>query len=173
MYIVRDNNTRAERIGNVIANETTLRNIPVSASTNLNNIIAVENKDAIGRLVSFNGNINSNYNIDNIVPQCEILLNGNKNLYFGVITNTNPLYVRTKGLVVIWTLNDVGNLLKGDLICVSNDGFAHKKTNIDDVAIAKCLIDCNFDLQSSNYKTVERTIGNTKIRCALLPCLLI
>ena len=100
-------------------------------------------------------------------------MNGNQNLYFGVIVNNDPVFVRTEGLVLIWTSNDVGNLLKGDLLCVSTDGFAHKKTNVNDVTIAKCLIDCNFDLQSSNYKTVERTIGNTKIRCALLPCLLI
>jgi hypothetical protein len=173
LCIVRDNSTRAERIGNVIPNNTTFRNILVSGSTNLNNIIAVELKESIGRLVAINGNINNDYNIDNIVPQCEITLDGNKNLYFGVITHTNPLYVRTEGLVLIWTSNDVGNLLKGDLLCVSTNGFAHKKTNINNVGIAKCLIDCDFNLESSNYKIVEKPVGNTKIRYALLPCLLI
>lgn len=116
--------------------------------------------------------------IDDSHPVVELSRKKKDKAVVGVITKRNNssdmpnrLVINSLGETAIWVVNTNGNLENGDLLTTSNElGFAEKQDCdfIKNYSIGKIMIDCNFELDSPNYKC--ELIDETRdLRKAFLP----
>jgi len=122
--------------------------------------------------------------IDDSHPMVELSRKINDKRVIGVITKRensqdmeNRLVINSLGETAVWIVNSSGNIQNGDLITTSNEiGYGQLQLDsngmpdeiIKNYTIGKCMIDCNFELDSNEYKC--EIIDETRnLRRAFLP----
>ena len=116
--------------------------------------------------------------IDDNHPVVELSRKKKDKRVIGVITKRNNsadmpnrLVINSLGETAIWVVNTNGNLENGDLITTSDElGYGEKQDCdfIKNYTIGKIMIDCNFELDSPNYKC-EVIDAERDLRRAFLP----
>ena len=176
LQIVSGDNKQAKSAGKVIAEKSILHNYQVNFDENVSDVIEVEQSNVLGRLVTTTGYLNNNYNMDTIVPKCCFSTSRKQENIFGIISSINPRYVRNSGLGLVWIVDKNGAVSNGSLIQASEfSGYGEVQDNnvIESCTIAKSLIECEFNITSAQYKCIEITLQGARVKCALIPCLLI
>jgi hypothetical protein len=113
--------------------------------------------------------------IDDSHPIVELSRKKKDKRVVGVITKRNQnndlpnrLVINSLGETAIYVVNTNGNIENGDLLTTSNElGYAEKQDDdiIRNYTIGKCMISCDFDLDSPNYKCED--LGNGLLRAYL------
>lgn len=176
LQIVSGDNQTAEPVGKVVPNKSLLHNDDIDLDENILDTIETEKTNILGRVVVASGYIKSGYDMDTIVPKCSFSTAKQQANVFGVISSLNPNYIRNSGMGLVWVVESNGSIMNGSL--VQSSGFVgYGELQVDKTAssytIGKSLVDCEFNITSSQYKCVELTMNGIKVKCALIPCTLI
>ena len=176
LQIVNGDNKSTESAGKVVPNKSLLHNNDINFDENILDTMDIEKSNVLGRVVVNNGFLNNNYDMDTIIPKCSFSTARQQSNILGIISSINPNYVRNSGFGLVWVVNKNGSIKNGSLIQTSQyKGYGESQTDkiVSSHTIGKSIIDCEFNLTSSAYKCVELTLQGGRVKCALIPCLII
>ena len=112
----------------------------------------------------------SNYENNN---EYRDFINGGFITTYKNMDNNKRVYINSLGEGGIWIINTNGNLNNGDYIHSSNiNGYGEKQISnmLHNYTVAKITCDCDFSLNSNNYKCIEFNLLNKTYRKAFVGC---
>jgi hypothetical protein len=121
------------------------------------------------------GVISDGEDINNPIPDGNKIYNqGAFNTIMEANPNDNRLFINALGEGAIWVLNVRGNIENGDFICSSGVGQGWGVKQDDDLfhnyTVAKCVMNCDFDIESDLYECEEIIIAGETYKKAFLAC---
>jgi hypothetical protein len=176
LQIVAGDNKSTESAGKVVPNKSLLHNNDISFDENILNTMEVEKSNILGRIVVANGFLNTEYDMNTIVPKCSFSTSRQQGNVLGIICSRSPNYVRNSGFGLVWIIDRSGSIKNGSLIQTSQYvGYGELQTDkiMSSYTIAKSMIDCEFNITSTAYKCIEITLNGGRVKCALLPCIIV